>query len=62
MDDVGIVKTADHLGDDPHLPDMGQKLVPQPLPLGGPLHQAGDIHELHRGGDGTFGLKQGREL
>ena len=40
------------MDDGVHLPDIAQELVAQALPLGGPLHQAGDVHEFyHRWGD-----------
>ena len=34
-----------------HLADVGQEFVPQTLPLAGARHQAGNVHELHPGGD-----------
>ena len=56
MDDVGVVEAADHVNDGVGGPDIGQELVAQPLALGGALHQTGDVHKLHHGGGGLFGL------
>ena len=50
MGDVVVLEAAQHVGDGVDLPDVGEKLVAQPLPFGGALHQPGDVHELdHRG-------------
>ncbi len=49
VDDVVVVEGAHHLADGVGLPDGSQELVPQPLPLRGPAHQAGDVHEGDRG-------------
>ena len=49
MLDVGVLKTPHHLDDRVHLADMGQELVPQPLPRAGPFHQAGDVDEFENG-------------
>ena len=46
VDDVVVVKAAHHVDNGVGLPDVGQELVAQALPLGGPLHQAGDVHKL----------------
>jgi len=48
---VGILEAPQDVGDGVHFPDVGEEPVPQPLPLGGALHQAGDIHELNDRGD-----------
>ena len=51
VDDVLVVKAADHVDHRVGLPDVGQELVAQPLAPAGPLHQARDVHELdHRRG------------
>ena len=47
VDDVLVVKAADHMDNGVGLPDVGQELVAQALPLGGPLHQTGDVHKLN---------------
>ena len=61
MDDVGVVKAADHMDDGIGGPDVGKELVAQALPLGGPLHQPGDVHKLDDGGGGLFGVVELRE-
>ncbi len=33
MDDIGILKTADHMYNRIHLADIGKELVAKPLPL-----------------------------
>ena len=48
--DVGVGEVADDLADGIRLADVCQELVAQALALGGALHKAGDVHELHRGG------------
>ena len=61
MDHVLVVKAAHHVDDGVGLADVGQKLVAQALPPGGPLHQSGDVHELdHRRGSllGVVHLRQ----
>ena len=47
--DVGVGEVADDLADGVGLADVRQELVAQALALGGTLHKAGDVHELHRG-------------
>ena len=37
MDDVLIVKAADHMDDGVRLPDVGQNLLPRPSPLLAPF-------------------------
>ena len=56
MHDIVVVEATEHVQDGVGLADVGQELVAQPLALGSALHQAGDIHNLHRGGDGALGL------
>ena len=46
MNDVLVVKAADHVDDGVGLPDVGQELVAQALALAGALHQSGDVHEF----------------
>ena len=62
VDDVFIVKTAYHVDDGAALPDVGQKLVAQALPLGGPLHQTGNVHKLDDGRGGLFRVVHCAEL
>ena len=47
--DVGVLEAADHVHDGVHLADVGEELVAEAFALAGALHQAGDVHELHRG-------------
>ena len=56
VDDIGVVKAAHHVDDGVGLPDVGQELVAQALPLGGPLHQARDVHKLNDCRGGLLGL------
>jgi hypothetical protein len=44
---VRILEAAHDVGDGVGLADVGEELVAQSLPLGGALHQPGDIDELH---------------
>src|SRR4029453_29367 len=46
VDDVVILKAADHLNDGVRLANVGQKLVAQPLALGSPADKPGDIDKL----------------
>jgi hypothetical protein len=56
--DVRVLEAAEDVDDGVHLPDVGQELVPQALPLRCPLHEPGDVHELHHGGKPGPGLHQ----
>ena len=60
--DVFVLEAAHHLGNGVGLAYVGQELVAQPLALGGALHQAGDIHELHMRGYDLFGFDDGGDL
>ena len=48
MHHVVIVKAAHHLQDGIALANVAQELVPQPLALGGPAHEPGDVRKVHR--------------
>ncbi len=50
-----IVKAPHHLHDGVDLADVRQELVAEPFPVAGALDQAGDVHELDRGGDHHLG-------
>ncbi len=54
VDDVAVLEAADHVGDHAHLPDRGQKTVPQPFPPARAGDQAGDIDEFNGGGNLLF--------
>ena len=59
LDDLLVLEAAHHMGDGVGLPDIGEELVAQPLALGGPGDEAGDVHEFHRGGNLPLGLDEG---
>ncbi len=61
MDDIVVVKAAEHMQDGVGFTDVGQELVAQPLAPGGTLHQTGDIDNLHGGGNGALGLADFRQ-
>ena len=52
--DVVVLEAPDDVEDGVHLPDVGEKLIPQALALAGALYQAGNVHELHRCRDGPL--------
>jgi hypothetical protein len=62
VDNIGIIKTADHMGNDAYFPYMGQKLVAQALAPGGALYQSRYIHKFNRRRNGPLGLKNRGEL
>ncbi|CQC00352.1 Uncharacterised protein [Salmonella enterica subsp. enterica serovar Typhimurium str. DT104] len=49
MDDIVVLKAANHVTDSFSFTDIGQELVTQPFAFGRAFYQTGDIHELHRG-------------
>ena len=59
VDDIGVFEAAHHVRDGICFADVGQELIAQPFTLGGARHQAGDIDELHGGGDYSLGLHDG---
>ncbi len=61
MDDISVVEAAQHVQDGVCLANIGQELVAQALPAGSPLHQAGNVHDFHGGGNGALGLANVRE-
>ena len=56
MHDVAVVEAAQHVQDCICLTDIGQELVAQSFPLGGTLHQAGDVDDFNRRRDCPLGL------
>ena len=58
MRDILGLEAAHHVDQQIHVPDMGQKLVAQPLALAGALDEPGDVHEFHGGGGELGGLEQ----
>ena len=51
MDDVVVLEAAQDMGDRIDLAHMAEKLVAEPLALGGAAHQPGDIDEFELGRD-----------
>jgi hypothetical protein len=62
MDDAGIVKTPDYMGDDSYFPDVGKELVSQALSLRGAFDESRYVHKFYRRGDGSLGPKNIREF
>ena len=58
MDDVGVVKAAEHVDDGVALADVGQELVAQSFALAGALHQSGNVHNVTDGGHNASGVYQ----
>ena len=56
MVNVRVFKAADDLHDGVHLADVGEKLVAQAFACAGALHEAGDVHKLHRRRNGDLRL------
>jgi hypothetical protein len=48
--DVVVLEAADHMHHSVDFADVGEELIPEAFALAGPLHQSGDVHELHRRG------------
>ena len=53
VDDVVILKAADHMNDRIHLTDVGQEFVAQTFSLTGTLHQPCNVNEFHSRGNGV---------
>ncbi len=58
VDDFGVVEAADDVGDGVGGADVAEELVAETLALGGAFDEAGDVDELHGGGDEGFGLDE----
>ena len=61
VDDVPVVETTEDMEDGVRLPDIGKELVAKTFPLAGPLDEAGDVDDFHRGGDGPLRLADLRQ-
>ena len=61
MGDVSVVKAAEDVQDGVGFPDVREELVSETLSLGSALHQTGDVHDFHRGGNGALGLADLRQ-
>ncbi len=55
MDDVVVLKAANHIHDGIGLADVGQELVTQAFALRGARHQASNVNKLHRGWQDALG-------
>ena len=55
---VIVVEAAEHMDDGISLADVGKELVAQSFTLAGTFYEAGDIHNLHGGGDDTSRVYQ----
>src|SRR5204863_10160210 len=58
----GIVETAEYVKDGIALTDVPEELVAETFALARPLHQAGDIDDLHRGRQDALWVHQRRGL
>ena len=47
MDDIAVVKAADHMDDGVHLADIGEELIAQSFSFGRAFDKTGDIHEFN---------------
>ena len=56
VDHVGILEAANHMYHGVDFANVREELVAEPFALRGALHEAGDVHELHDGGDFAFGF------
>ena len=56
--DVVVVEAAEHVDDGVGLADVAQELIAQALALRGPLHQAGYVYYLARGGYDAPGVDE----
>ena len=62
MDDVVVFKTTQDVKDGISGSDVAQELVSEPLSFARPLHEAGNVHNFHCGGDDILGLHQLRKF
>ena len=62
MDDIGVVKTADHVDNGVHFTDVGQELVAQALAFGCAFYKSCNVHELDNGRSGFFRVIHFSEL
>ena len=56
MGDVAVLEAAHDMRDRVAFVDVGEKLVAEPLALGGAAHQAGDVDEGQPRRDDLFGV------
>ena len=60
--DVAIVEAAEHMNNGISLANVGKELVTETFTLRRALHQSGNIHDFHRGGNNLLGIHQLGEL
>ena len=58
VDDLGVVEAADDVADGVGGADVAEELVAETFALGGAFDEAGDVDELHGGGDERFWLDE----
>ena len=58
VDDFGVVEAADDVSDGVGGADMAEELIAEAFALGGAFDEAGDVDELHGGGDEGFWLDE----
>ena len=58
MSDIIIIETAEHMDDGIRLADISQELIAEALTLRGPLHEPGDVDDLHRSRDHRPGVAE----
>ena len=62
VDDLGVVEAADDVADGVGGADVAEELVAEAFALGGAFDEAGDVDELHGGGDEGLGLDERRRF
>ena len=62
VDDLGVVEAADDVRDGIGGADVAEELVAEAFALGRAFDEAGDIDELHGGGDEAFGMDEVGDL
>ena len=58
VDDFGVVEAADDVADGVGGADVAEELVAETFALAGAFDEAGDVDELHGGGDERLGLDE----
>jgi len=58
VDDLGVVEAADNVTDGVGGADVAEELIAKAFAFAGAFDEAGDVDELHRGGDEGFWLDE----
>ncbi len=58
VDDLGVVEATDDVADGVGGADVAEELIAEAFAFGGSFDEAGDVDELHGGGDEGFGLDE----